>query len=679
MQSATRVLLGLAAAVWLLAATPAAAECPEKTRLTDTVYNADGSPAAGRVVIAWPSYTIGDCQVIAGQTSIALVGGVLDVELYPNDAAVPEGTSYRATYYLRSGRITTEYWVVPSSSSPVGLPAIRATSVPVPAVMVGMAQVTGLVPALTAKLELPSPCPAGRFLQATGSANPPGLACVDGTGAPPASSTVSGTVKTETDDADPRVYSQAGVDARLAGKAAVSHAHAVTDVAGLQATLDGKAAAAHTHPKSDITDFAHTHSAADVTSGAFGSERIAAGAIDQPGKLSASLCAEGQVLKKLLGVWACAPDAVGEAGAVSWGEIGGTLANQSDLQSALDGKAAASHTHVIADVTNLQSALDGKQPLDADLVAIANLACDENQIIKRDATFWVCAADAVGEAGAVNWGEIGGTLSDQTDLQSALGGKQGADADLDALAALATTGFVRRTGAATFITAAASGTGSCTNQFVRALNDNAAPTCASVATADIGDANVSYAKIQNVAGFSVFGKATTGAGAGADITAGTDGVLRRSGSGDLAFGTLVTANIGDSQITTAKIADANVTPAKLSNAARDRVITWTLLDPATGDTGKLRARLPAAATIITVACDTDTGTVSINPQKRSRTTPNTAGTNALSASLVCDSNAEETSTINSAAISASELLALVITATASSPTVVNVYVTVRLD
>jgi hypothetical protein len=638
MQSATRGLLGLAAALWLLAATPAAAQCPEKTRLTDTVYNADGSPAAGRVVIAWPSYTIGNCQVIAGQVSVTLAEGLLDVELYPNDAAVPEGTSYRATYYLRSGRITTEYWVVPSSSSPVGLAAIRATSVPVPAVMVGMAQVAGLMPALAAKLELPAPCPPGRFLQSTGSSGSAALACVEGTGAPLASSVTSGTVKTDTDEADPRVYTQASVDGLLAGKAALSHAHAVADVAGLQTALDGKAAAAHTHPRSEITDFAHTHSAADVTSGAFGSERIAAGAIDQPEKFAASLCGEGQVLKKLSGVWACAPDAVGEPGAVSWGEIGGTLANQSDLQSALDGKAPSAHGHTISEVTNLQAALDGK--------AAASHAH---------------------------------SISDVTNLQSELDGKQAADADLDALAALATTGFVRRTGAATFITAAASGTGSCTNQFVRALNDNAAPTCATVAQADLGANIVGNAEFRQSAGFSVVGKATTGTGNVADITAGTDSVLRRSGSGDLAFGTLVTNHIGDSQITTAKLADANVTPAKLSNAVRDRVITWTLLDPTTADSGFLRARLPAAATIITVACDTDTGTVSINPQKRSRTTPNTAGTNALSSALVCDSNAEETSTINSAGISASELLALVVTATSGTPGVVNVYVTVRMD
>lgn len=51
----------------------------------------------------------------------------------------------------------------------------------------------------------------------------------------------------------------------------------------------------------------------------------------------------------------------------AWGGITGTLADQTDLQTALDGKqasgsyATSAHGHVIADVTGLQTALDGKQ------------------------------------------------------------------------------------------------------------------------------------------------------------------------------------------------------------------------------------------------------------------------------------------------------------------------------
>lgn len=44
----------------------------------------------------------------------------------------------------------------------------------------------------------------------------------------------------------------------------------------------------------------------------------------------------------------------------TWGSIGGTLSSQTDLQSALNAKAATTHTHVIADTTGLQTALDAK-------------------------------------------------------------------------------------------------------------------------------------------------------------------------------------------------------------------------------------------------------------------------------------------------------------------------------
>ena len=50
----------------------------------------------------------------------------------------------------------------------------------------------------------------------------------------------------------------------------------------------------------------------------------------------------------------------GEGGGATWGSVGGDLEDQTDLQAALDGKAAVSHSHAIADVTGLQGALDAK-------------------------------------------------------------------------------------------------------------------------------------------------------------------------------------------------------------------------------------------------------------------------------------------------------------------------------
>jgi hypothetical protein len=72
-------------------------------------------------------------------------------------------------------------------------------------------------------------------------------------------------------------------------------------------------------------------------------------------------------------------------------------------------------------------------------------------------------------------------------------------------------------------------------------------------TATVKDNSISNSLLRDSSGFSVIGKATTGAGDPVDIVAGSDGVLRRSGSGDLAFGTLVTNHLGDNQVTFAKV------------------------------------------------------------------------------------------------------------------------------
>jgi len=83
----------------------------------------------------------------------------------------------------------------------------------------------------------------------------------------------------------------------------------------------------------------------------------------------------------------------------------------------------------------------------------------------------VASASATGKLSSTDW--------------STFNSKQAGDADLTALSNLSGTGFARRTGADTWATYAASGTGSCTNQVVTGLNDNAAPTCSNVFSAMI--------------------------------------------------------------------------------------------------------------------------------------------------------------------------------------------------
>jgi hypothetical protein len=59
----------------------------------------------------------------------------------------------------------------------------------------------------------------------------------------------------------------------------------------------------------------------------------------------------------------------GAAGAVAWGSITGTLSNQTDLNTALNGKAPTAHTHAQSDVTNLVTDLAGKEPANANIQA----------------------------------------------------------------------------------------------------------------------------------------------------------------------------------------------------------------------------------------------------------------------------------------------------------------------
>jgi hypothetical protein len=94
----------------------------------------------------------------------------------------------------------------------------------------------------------------------------------------------------------------------------------------------------------------------------------------------------------------------GEGGPATWGDIEGTLADQTDLQSALNGKASTSHGHSIADTTGLQTALDGKAA-SSHTHTIAN-------VTSLQATLDGKAASSHGHA-----------IGDVTNLQSTLDGK----------------------------------------------------------------------------------------------------------------------------------------------------------------------------------------------------------------------------------------------------------------
>lgn len=139
--------------------------------------------------------------------------------------------------------------------------------------------------------------------------------------------------------------------------APATHTHVIADVTGLQAALDGKA------------------TPADVTSAVAGVIDAAPAALNTLNELAAALGNDASFASTVTNALAAkaplaSPTFTGTVSGVTKAMVGlGNVDNTTDAakpistatQTALDAKAAAIHTHVIADVTGLQSALDGKQ------------------------------------------------------------------------------------------------------------------------------------------------------------------------------------------------------------------------------------------------------------------------------------------------------------------------------
>jgi len=105
-----------------------------------------------------------------------------------------------------------------------------------------------------------------------------------------------------------------------------------------------------------------------------------------------------------------------------------------------------------------------------------------------------------------------------------------------------------------------------------------------VDTANITAANVTYAKIQDVAALSFVGRSADTAGVSDAIT-GADGQVARVAGTALGFGTIVAAGIAADAVTTAKILNLNVTTAKINDLA----VTTGKIEDLHVTTGKIAA------------------------------------------------------------------------------------------
>jgi hypothetical protein len=118
----------LLALVVLMSATPIGAAEPALTTISDTVYRADGTTAAGTVLISWPAFQSAEGDVVAaGNQSVEIgEGGSFTTQLVPNVGASPAGTLYTIVYQLRDFEVRTEYWSVPATATTT-ISAVRTT------------------------------------------------------------------------------------------------------------------------------------------------------------------------------------------------------------------------------------------------------------------------------------------------------------------------------------------------------------------------------------------------------------------------------------------------------------------------------------------------------------------------------------------------------------------------
>lgn len=126
-------LVGLLATLLLVTA-PSTFGQVATTTVQDTVYSADGGPAAGTVLVTWSAFTTPSGAAVAAGTTSATIGsnGLLSIALVPNAGASPTGSYYTAVFHLSDGTTSKQYWVVPAvgASSTVTLAAIENQVLP---------------------------------------------------------------------------------------------------------------------------------------------------------------------------------------------------------------------------------------------------------------------------------------------------------------------------------------------------------------------------------------------------------------------------------------------------------------------------------------------------------------------------------------------------------------------
>ena len=109
-------------------------------------------------------------------------------------------------------------------------------------------------------------------------------------------------------------------------------------------------------------------------------------------------------------------------GAAAWGEIEGSLSNQTDLADALSRKADASSLGSLASKNSVDYETEvTNKPALGTMASVNDAPSNGNEYVRKNGVWTVSSGG--GGTSAAEWGDITGTLSDQTDLKNALDAK----------------------------------------------------------------------------------------------------------------------------------------------------------------------------------------------------------------------------------------------------------------
>jgi hypothetical protein len=101
---------------------------PPLTTIQDTLYKADGTPFNGLLIISWNSFLADNqANIVSQSITVQVVGGLFQVQLVPTADANPPG--FYTVTYNSDGKIQfQETWVVPVSSTPLTISAVRTSN-----------------------------------------------------------------------------------------------------------------------------------------------------------------------------------------------------------------------------------------------------------------------------------------------------------------------------------------------------------------------------------------------------------------------------------------------------------------------------------------------------------------------------------------------------------------------